>query len=194
MSSHPQLEALGIHHDHPHVVGRRAVEDARQHAVDADRLSGAGRTRDEQVGHRREIGHVRLAVDGLPERDRQLGGRAPVDLRLEQLAQRDLLAIAVGDLNADGGLPGDAIDQHRFGLHRQAQIVGQAGDLRVFHAGVRLELVGRDDGAGVDLHHRPFDRELAALFLEQARAVHQLALSILRSAFAASSSASGGSA
>ena len=73
-------------------------------------------------------------------------------------------------------LPGNAIDQHRLGLHRQAQIVGEAGDLAVLHAGVRLELVGRDDRARMDLDDRAFDRELAALLLEQARAVHQLAL------------------
>ena len=29
---HPELEPLRIDHDQPHVVGRRAVEDARQHA------------------------------------------------------------------------------------------------------------------------------------------------------------------
>jgi hypothetical protein len=28
---HPELEPLGVDHDHPHVVRRRAVEDARQH-------------------------------------------------------------------------------------------------------------------------------------------------------------------
>ena len=66
---HPELEALRIDHDHPHVVGRRAVEDAGQHAVDADRLAGAGRSGDQQVRHRREVGDVRLAVDRLAERD-----------------------------------------------------------------------------------------------------------------------------
>ena len=53
-----------------------------------------------------------------------------VDLRLEQLAQRNLLARVVRNLDADGRLAGDAIDQHRLGLHREAQIVGEAGDLR----------------------------------------------------------------
>ena len=48
-------------------------------------------------------------------------------------------------------LPGNAIDQHRFGLHRQAEVVGQAGDLAVLHAGIRLELVGRDDRSRMNL-------------------------------------------
>ena len=112
----------------------------------------------------------------LPSASVSFDVRAPVGVRLEQLAQRDLLAIRVRNLDADRRLAGDAIDQHRLGLHRQAQVVGEAGDLAVLHAGVRLELVGRDDRARVDLDDRAFDRELAALLLEQPRAVHQLAL------------------
>ena len=137
----------------------------------------------------------RLAVDGLAERQRQLRLRSPVRIGLEQLAQRDLLAVRIGNLDADRRLAGNAIDQHRLGLHRQAEVVGQAGDLAVFHAGVRLELVGRDDRARVNLDDRALDRELAALLLEQARAFHQLALVDLSApALGASSSASGGNA
>ena len=112
----------------------------------------------------------------LPSASVSFDVRAPVQLGLEQLAQRDLLARAVRDLDADGRLARDAIDQHRFGLHREAEVVGEAGDLRVLHAGIRLELEGGDDRARMDLHDAAFDRELAALLLEQPRAVHQLAL------------------
>ena len=156
--------------------GRGAEEDAREHRVHADRLAGAGGAGDQQMRHRREVADERLAVDGLAERERQLRLRAPVGVRLEQLAQRNLFAVRVGNLDADGGLAGNAIDQHRLGLHRQAEVVGEAGDLAVFHAGVGLELVGRDDRTRVDLHDRAFDRELAALLFEQPRAFHQLAL------------------
>ena len=90
---HPELEPLRVDHDQPHVVRRRAVEDAGEHRVEADRLAGAGRAGDQQVRHRREVGDERLAVDRLAERERQLRGRALVGLRLEQLAQRDLLAV-----------------------------------------------------------------------------------------------------
>ena len=173
---HAELEALRIDHDHPHIVRRRAVEDAGQHAVDADRFAGAGRAGDQQVRHLREVGDVRLAVDRLAERHRQLRRRAAVGFRLEQLAQRNLLARAVGNLDADGGLAGNAVDQHRLGLHRETQVVGEAGDLRVLHAGVGLELERRHDRPGMDLHDRALDRELAAFLFEQARAVHQLAL------------------
>ncbi len=115
-------------------------------------------------------------MDGLAEREREPGRRAAVGLRLEQLAHRDLLAIRVGNLDADRGLSRDAIDEDRLGLHRQAQVVGQPRDLAVLDAGVGFELVRRDDRTGVDLHHVPFDRELAALLLELPGAVHQLPL------------------
>ena len=63
-----------------------------------------------------------------------------------------------------------------FGLHRQTQIVGEVRDLGVLHARVRLELEGRDDGTGMDLHDAALDGELAALLLEEPGAVHELAL------------------
>ena len=173
---HPELEALRIDHDQPHVVRRRAIEDAREHRVQPDRFAGAGRSGDQQVRHRREIRHERLAVNRLAERERQLRGRALIGVRLEQLAQRDRFAMRVRDLDADGGLARNALDEHRLGLHGEAEVVGKPGDLAVLHAGVGLELEGRDHRAGVDLHDRAFDRELAALLFEQARRFHQLAL------------------
>ena len=135
-----------------------------------------GRSGDQQVRHRRKVGHVRLAVNRLAERERQLRVRPLVHLRLQQLAQRDLLARVIRNLDADRRLARDAIDEHRLGLHREAEIVGEAGDFSVLHAGVRLELECRDDRTGMNLRDRAFDGELAALLLEQARAFHQLAL------------------
>ena len=173
---HPELEPLGVDHDQPHIVGRRAIEDACQHAVDRDGFAGACRARDEQVRHRREVGRVRFTVNRLAERDGQLGRGSAVRLGLEHLAQRDLLAGAVRNLDADGRLAGNAVDEHRLGLHRETEIVGEPGDLRVLHAGVRLELEGGDDRAGVNLDDGSLDGELAALFLEQPRAIHELAL------------------
>ena len=75
---------------------------------------------------------------------RASGGRRPIRAaRACEICSR----FGFGNLDADGGLAGDAVDQHRLGLHRQAEVVGEAGDLAVLHAGVRLELVGRDDRA-----------------------------------------------
>ena len=170
---HPKLEPLGVDHDQPHIVRRCSVEDAREHRVDADRFASARRSCNEQVRHGRQVGHVWFAVNRLAERNGQLRGRTPIGVGLEQFAQRDLLARVVGNLDTNGRLARNAIDQHRFRLHRQAEIVREPRDLRVLHAGVRLELVRRDDWTRVNLHDRAFDRKLAALLLEETRGIHQ---------------------
>ena len=161
---HPELQTLGIDHDQSHVIGRGAIEHAREHAVDADRLAGAGRSGNQQMRHRRQIRHVRLAVDGLAERERQLRGRAAVALAFEQLAQRNLFAVPVRDLDADRRLAGDAVDEDRLGLHGEAQVVGQPGDLRVLHAGVGFELERGDDRTRMNLDDRALRPQIRGTF------------------------------
>ena len=112
----------------------------------------------------------------LPSAIVSFDARTLVHLRLKQLSKRDLFACAVRNLNADGRLSRNAVDENRLGLHGEAQIIGEARDLSVFHSGVRLELEGRDDRARMNLCNRTFDCELTAFLFEQARAFHQLAL------------------
>ena len=173
---HAQLEPLWIHHDHPHIVRGGAIEDAGENGIEPDRLAGTSRAGNQQVGHGGQIGHEWLAVNGLAERKRQLRSGTRVILRFQQFAQRDRFAVRVWNLDADGGLPRNAIDQHRLRLHGEAEVVGEAGHLRIFHAGVWLELERGHDRPGVNLHHGTLDRKLAALLLEQAGRFHQLAL------------------
>ena len=84
-------------------------------------------------------------------------------LRFDALAQPDGLALAVGDLNADGGLAGHALDEDAFGAQGETEVVAQAGDAAVLDAGLGLELEGGDHGAGVDLRHRAVHFELGTL-------------------------------
>ncbi len=173
---HPQLEPLGVDHDQPHVVRGGAIEDAREHRVQANRLARARRARDEEVGHRGQVGHVGLAVDRLAKGERQLRGGPGVDVGLEQLPERDLLPLEVGNLDAHGGLAREPVDEDGLGFHREAEVLGQPGDLAVLDASVRLELERRDDRAGVDLNRLALHGELAAFLFEEARRVHQFAL------------------
>ena len=46
-----QLDYLGIHHDEPEVLGALGVQDGGDDGVDADRLTGTGGARDEQMRH-----------------------------------------------------------------------------------------------------------------------------------------------
>ena len=82
------------------------------------------------------------------------------------VAEVDGFALVVGHLDADGAFAGHALDEDAFGAHGEAEVVGEAGDARVFDAGLGLELVGGDHGAGIDLHDLATDIELGAFFDE----------------------------
>ena len=66
-----QFQHLGIDHDEPALVGAQPVQERQDHRVDGDRLARAGRARDEQMRHAREIDDDGLAADRLAERDRK---------------------------------------------------------------------------------------------------------------------------
>ncbi len=117
----------------------------------------------------------RVAVNALAERERKLRRRPDERVRFQQFTERDRLAVRIRNLDADRGLARDPIDQHRIGLHRQAEIVGQARDAAVFHAGVGLEFVGRHDRTRMNLDDRAFHGKFAALLFEQPRRIHQFA-------------------
>ncbi len=87
---------------------------------------------------------------------------------LDDVAQPDGFALVVGDLDADGGFAGHALDEDGLGGHGEAEVVGEAGDAGVLDAGVGAELEGGDDGAGVDLGDLAVDAELGAFFDEDA--------------------------
>ena len=73
-------------------------------------------------------------------------------------------------------LPGNAVNAHRFGFERQAQIVAESGDLRVLDAGFGLELERGDDRAGMNLLDGAHDFEFGGLLLQQRGARPQFAL------------------
>src|SRR5690606_13876339 len=123
-----------------------------QHRVDADRLARAGRARDQQVRRLGQIDVDGLADDVLAEHQRQRRARL-VEARIGQvLLQVDVLALFVGDLEADRRLAGDRReDADPNGLERHRQIVLEVLDARDLDPGLGLELVAGDDRARVDL-------------------------------------------
>ena len=145
--------------------------------VDADRLAGAGRAGDQQVGHRREIGHVRLAVNRLAERDASAStstaGRRPTRAAR---AARSARALRFGIWMPTVDLPGMrsiSTDSACIARHRSS---ARPVIFEYFTPASGLNSKVVTTGPGMDLDDRAFDRELAALLLEQPRAVHQLAL------------------
>ena len=101
-----------------------------------------------QMRHAGEIDDHRLAADGLAEAQRQLHRGLGVVLAGEQLAEIDLLARRVRQLDADGVAAGDDGDARRHRAHRAGDVVGQTDDARRLDAGRRLEFVERDHRAG----------------------------------------------
>ncbi len=102
-----QFHALGVHHDHADLVRGGAHQDGGDHRVHERGLTGAGGAGHEEVGHLGQVGHDVAALDVLADaHDHGVVGAAGV-LAAEHVAQRDGLAVRVGDLDADGGLAGD---------------------------------------------------------------------------------------
>ena len=86
---------------------------------------------------------------------------------VEELAEADHLAGVVGDLDADHVLAGDGrLDADRPRGEGHGQVVGEALDARELDAGVRVDLVLRDDRADVGAGDRGRDLEAAQLLLD----------------------------
>ena len=135
-----------------------------------DRLARAGGAGDQQVRHLREIRAHRRAADVLAERERQRRCHVVVRLRLDDLAERDDLALLVRDLQTHDRLAGNHFhDAHADGGQRAREILGEAGDLAHLDAGRRTHLEARDHRARLHGHDFHLDAEILELELDQAR-------------------------
>ena len=156
-----ELDALGVDHDQANILGKRAHEQSRDDGVDHDRLTGTRGTGDQQVGHLGEVGDDRrtlgIATDGQLERTALHIG--------QHVAQVDVLALAIGDLDTHERRAGDrGKDTNRLSCERKRDIVLEARNLAHALALARLQLKGRHRGAG-----DPADHAGAAAKLKQGR-------------------------
>ena len=111
-----KLDALGVDHDQANVLGKGAHEQGRDDGIDHHRLTRTGRTGNKQVGHLCKVGDDRrtlgIATDGQLERTALHIGK--------HVAQVDILALAVGNLDAHERGAGDrGKDTHRLGSERK---------------------------------------------------------------------------
>ena len=110
-----KLDALGVDHDQANVLGKGAHEQGRDDGVDHDRLTGTRGTGDQQVGHLGKVGDDRrtlgISTDGELERTALHIGK--------HVAQVDVLALAIGDLDTHKRGAGDrGKDTHGLGSKR----------------------------------------------------------------------------
>ena len=147
-----QLDDLGVDHDETQVLRRAAVEERDDDRVDADRLALAGGAGDERVRHLGEVlddGLVRDAVHA--EHDGQLHRGFGPRLGFDDLAEEDVLAALVRDLDADGALARHGgQDAHGLGFEVHRDVVREVGDLLHAHAGGGLDLIAGDRRALLD--------------------------------------------
>ncbi len=66
----PELKPLWVDHDKFHFVGPCFIKDRHHERVDADRFTGTGCTRDQQMRHLGEIGDVIYTIDRLTKCER----------------------------------------------------------------------------------------------------------------------------
>src|SRR6202043_2031222 len=130
----------------------------------------------QQMWHLREIGDAIASDQVFAKRQRHLRWRVDEFRRLNLFAQRDCLAMYVGNFYAHGGFSGDALDQNGLRLQSQAKILGETCNPAVLDASLRLELVCCDHGAWINLRDASADIELLALLLDGARAILQVVL------------------
>src|ERR1051326_5979301 len=129
--------------------------------------------------HAREVRHDGVAVDVLAEGEREERWRGVERLRVDDVAQRDDLALLVRHLDADRRRSADALDADRLRLARQREIVAEVHHLRVLHAGGRLELERRHDRPRMVGRHLSFDGELAAALLDEMANLEELLVDLV---------------
>ncbi len=145
-----QLQHLGIDQDQAAFFGREAVEQRQQDAVEADRFTRTGGTRDQQMRHGGKIGDDRFAGDILAQNDRQAAlGIGKIGAG-GQFLQHDHLAVGIGQFDAHHGLARNGRDARADRAHIAGDIFGQADDAAGLDAGRRFQFVHGDDRAGAN--------------------------------------------
>ena len=175
-----QFQALGIHHDELYFFRCGLVEDGEDHGIDPHALAGAGLSGNEQMRHLDQIGNHDFPDDVLAQGDGQPRGGLLEFGGPDHLAQQNLLPIGVGDFDSDCRFSRQSVDAHRLCLEGQTQVVHQVGDAAVLDSGFRLEFVGGDDRAGMNVQNLPVNAELPALLGQLAGTLQQFFLSDVR--------------
>ena len=164
-----ELEHLRIDHDDTAVFGTQPVHQAKNHRVDGDRFARAGGAGDQQMRHAGKVDDHRIAADGLAEAQRQARLTVGVVARGEQFAQQHLLALRIGQLDADRVAPGHDRDARRDLAHGARDVVGEPDDARGLDARRGLELVERDHRARMRVDDLAAHAEIAEHAFERAR-------------------------
>ncbi len=140
-----QLHHLGIDHNHLHVIRVRLKQNPHNDRIDTNRLTGAGRSRDQQMGHLRNIRKHGFAADILTHRKDQIGGKFIKLRRFHQIAERHRRVLLVRHLDAHRRFPGNGrFDTNIRGCQIQLDVVRKPDDFADLDALLRLQFIAGD--------------------------------------------------
>ena len=137
-----ELHALGVDQDHAHLLGGRTHHDRGDHGVDE-----GGLTRTRLAGHQHvrglgQVGDDVAALDILADADDERVLVAARSRGAQDVAEGHVLAVGVGDLDADGALAGNRREDTHVGRgHRIGDVLRQVGELVDLDAGAEHDLV-----------------------------------------------------
>ena len=157
---HRELDHLRVDHQEAQRGRRVPVDQRRDDGVHAHRLARAGRARDQQVRHLREVGDDRPALQILAQRDRERRARRRVIGMLHDLAECHHLGIRIRHLDPDGALAGNRRDDaDAVGAHREREVVRERRELPDLHARGGLHFELRDGRSRRAADQRAIDAE-----------------------------------
>ncbi len=142
-----ELDDLGVDHEQAQLVRRPPVEEREQHHVEADALARAGRARDDDVRHAREVRVHGVSENVAPEHDGQGHVERLETGVLDEIPQQDLDPPVVRELEPDAVLAGDGGHDAHLPRKSQGEVVGEPGDFRDLRPCRWRHLVGRHGGA-----------------------------------------------
>ena len=171
-----QFELLRVDENELQFFRRRLVQHAHQQGIDKHALARSRRAGNQQVRHLRQVGCANPADKIFAQRHRELRRRMAEFGRLDDVAQRNRLAMRIRHFDPDRGFPGDALDQDRLGAQGQAKIFGKSCNAAVLDSRFGLEFERGDHRAGIDLRHLSIHFEFLAFELDRASIFLQLAL------------------
>ena len=156
-----KLQPLRVDHQKFDLIGRSLEQDAADHGVETDALSGSRGSGDQQVRHADQIGDHRTAYDVLPQSDGKFQRRLQETFVVQDVQQVHRFTGKVGDFDADGSFSRDRGNDPDAGRpERQRQVVRQIRDFVYLDTRGRFQLVHGDHGARFHLRHLSIHTEI----------------------------------
>ena len=119
---HRHFDLLGVDHNEAHLIGTRFVKERDNDAVDADRFTRTGSTRDKKVGHLADVYEDRLTRDILAEARVELALGILELIRFKKLADGNCGGELIGHFNTYRALSGDRRFDSDLCLERHCDI------------------------------------------------------------------------